>query len=362
MRVLLFETTAYYPSSPLFLEALQVLTTDQPQQVQYTFVDEARFERAPRSIATRIGCRLLRRPPVDCSALNRSLLEEARSFHPEMLLICKGAFIAPATLATIKRETGAILVNYATDDPLNQRVNTRELVDAIPLYDLYACTKRAIMADVVRAGCENVIYLPFAYKPSVHFPDPPQTREEHQRFDSDVVFIGGCDCDRAPFMKALVRALPGLNLALYGGKWSRSPSLRRYWRGFAVGRDFRMALGGSKIAINLVRRANRDGHVMRSFEIPACRTFMLAERTDEHLSLFRDRLEASYFKTPEDLIDQVRYYLANPQERAAIAAAGYGCVVSRGHTYSDRLRDLLNAARSIRQGRLTQSESVHLAR
>lgn len=73
------------------------------------------------------------------------------------------------------------------------------------------------MRDVTKAGCAEVIYVPFGYKPSVHFPEPPVTAEEHGRFDSDVVFIGGCDRDRVPFLKTLVRAVPGLNLVLYGG-------------------------------------------------------------------------------------------------------------------------------------------------
>jgi spore maturation protein CgeB len=80
-----------------------------------------------------------------------------------------------------------------------------------------------------------------------------------------------------------------IDLALYEGFWDRSASLRRYWRGFALGGDFRMALGGTKVAGNLVRRANLDGHVIRSFEIPACGAFMLAERTAEHLALFEGR-------------------------------------------------------------------------
>src|ERR1700693_1592726 len=89
VRVLLFDTTAYYPASPLFLEPLQELARDRLGQLEHSFVDEARFERPGRSIATRIGNRLLRRAPVDRSALNRSLLDEARRFQPELVIICK---------------------------------------------------------------------------------------------------------------------------------------------------------------------------------------------------------------------------------------------------------------------------------
>ncbi len=347
MRILLFETTAYYPSSPLFLEALQQIVSRQPQQHQYSFIDEARFQRTRRSLVARIGRRLLRCPPVDRTALNQALLEGAISFRPDLILICKGAFISPKTLAHIKRTTEAALINYATDDPFNPRVSTPDLVDAIPLYDTYVCTKRGIMVDVAKAGCPSAIYVPFGYKPAVHFPEAPTTSEEHRRFDSDVAFIGGCDDDRVPFFKTLVEAIPTLNLALYGGFWDRKRDLRRYWRGFAVGRDFRLALGGTKIAINLVRRANRDGHTMRSFEIPACGAFMLAERTSEHTALFAEGHAAAYFASPKELVEKVQHYLANEDERTAIAGMARTTVTTGHHTYHDRLCSIFLSASEL---------------
>ncbi len=348
MRLLLFDTTAYYPSSPLFLEALQELSAKEPRRVRYAFIDEARFQGGPRSLAARIARRLLCRDPIDRSALYRTFLSQAKSFRPDLVLICKGGSILPETLAKIKQSTGAMLVNYATDDPLNPRVSTRDLIEAIPLYDLYACTKRTIMADVAKAGCPHVVYMPFAYKPTVHFPEPPETVEEHRRFDSDVAFIGGCDRDRVPFFRALVKAMPDLKLVLYGSFWNRSLSLRPYWRGLALGRDFRMALGGTKIAINLVRRTNRDGHVMRSFEIPACGGFMLAERTDEHLELFSEGEEAAYFGSPEEMIDMIRYYLGHESERQRIKDAGRRKVTSGKHAYADRLIEIVHAVERSR--------------
>lgn len=344
MRLLLFDTTAYQPSSPLFLEAVEELTRCSPDEFNYALCDEARFIQTYDSSIWRVAARVVRRPSIDYAGLNRDFLAKACAFRPDLMLICKGAFLAPETLAEAKRKTGASLVNYATDDPFNRQVNTSDLLAAIPLYDIYACTKRAIMRDVAKAGCAKVIYVPFGYKPSVHFPEPPVTAEEHRRFDSDVVFIGGCDRDRVPFLKTLMRAVPGLNLALYGGLWNRHRTLRRYWRKFALGRDFRMALGGAKIALNLVRRANRDGHVMRSFEVPACGAFMLAERTDEHLKFLTEGREMACFGSPDELADQVRYYLDRSEDRIAIANAARRRVAAEGHSYRARLLQILAAA------------------
>src|SRR5271170_5874994 len=291
MRILLFDTTAHSLPWPLFLEELAELSKECPKRLTFTFVDEAKFLRR-RTVGLRLATRGLdwltlnlrekrhramayglaanvfhyRRHPVFESDLNRELVERAISYKPDLILILMGFHIAPGALAAIKAGTRATTVNYATDDPFNMRTGTRNLIESIPSYDLYACTKRAIMEDVSRAGCNRVRYVRFGYKPSVHFPDPPRTAQESRSFGADVALVGEGDADRLPFFTSMVKAMPSLNLALYGGLWNLRSGTRRYSRGGVRGREFRMALGGAKIAVNLVRRENRDDHVMRTFE------------------------------------------------------------------------------------------------
>jgi hypothetical protein len=347
VRLLLSDTSAYRPTSPFFVEAAAQLAQKDAGEFSYEFCDEAPFDKGGSRLLQRIARRIARRPPVDCAAINRRFLTQAVAFRPDLILICKGAFLTRATLARVKAATGAALINYATDDPFNSRVSPPGQIETIPLYDLYVCTKWAIMKDVVRAGCSNVMYLPFGYQPSVHFPEPPASAEERRRFDSDVVFIGSYDRERIVFFRHLLKQIPSLKLALYGGQWNRSLRLRRYWRGFALGRDFRLALAGARIAVNLVRHANRDTHSMRSFELPACGCFMLAERADEHLALFQDEHEGAYFSSPQEFAAKVRYYLAHERERAEIAQAQYLRVTTGGHTYGDRLAAILAAAKGL---------------
>jgi spore maturation protein CgeB len=372
VRMLLFDTSAHALPWPLFLQDLEALTTEQPGGYAYRFVDEEAFLE-PRSFANRVLTRALdwftinvetprtrmlayqtaarllryRRHAVRYADLNWRLWEEARAFAPEVVLVVMGFHIWPRTLAAIKRETGALIVNYATDDPFNERTSTRDLRDAVPLYDVYACTKKAAMDDILRAGCPNVQYVRFAYQPLVHFVETPATPEEQKRFAADVAFVGEGDADRVPFFSALIKAIPNLNLALYGGLWGLSHTLRRYHRGTVRGRDFRLALGGAKIAVNLVRAQNRDDHVMRTFEGPACGAFMLNERTEEHLTLFAEGRDAAYFESPEELVDKVRHYLDNDSERERIRKAGYTRTIAGGHTYRDRLMQI---ARMVQAG------------
>jgi hypothetical protein len=366
VRILLFDTSAHGSPWPLFLQDFEALAKTKTGQYAYRFFDEAAFlekqsianraltrslnwltvnvrQRRVRMFAYEAAARFLRyrRHPVRYTDLNRRLLEEARKFAPQVVLIVMGFHISPQTLHAIKRETGAVLINYATDDPFNERTSPRNVREAIPLYDVYACTKRATMDDVARAGCGNVQYVRFGYHPSVHFGEGPASADERDRFAADVAFVGEGDGDRLPFFRTLMKAIPDLNLALYGGLWNLSRTLSRYHRGTVRGRDFRLALGSAKIAVNLVRVQNRDDHVMRSFEGPACGAFMLNERTEEHLALFAEGREAAYFESPEELVEKTRYYLNNDAEREQIRRAGWKKTTTGGHTYGDRLMQIL---------------------
>jgi hypothetical protein len=326
----------YWHVGAFFRNALQAL--GQPCLA----LDQALYEQTSAPpLVRKVAYRLLGRRPLSYWRFNRDILAAAQDLRAEMVIITGGAPVAGSTLRQLKEQIGAVLVNYATDDPFNRAAWPRRVRANIPFYDLYVCTKRAVMDDVRAAGCRQVAFVPFGYEPCLHFPDKFGSAEEFERFSSDVVFVGGGDPDRYPYFEALVRAIPNLSLQLYGLCWDRNRTLARYHRGHALGRDFRLALRGTKIAPCLVRRANRDGHVMRTFEVPACRAFMLAERTTEHQEFFREGEEVGYFSSPAELVEKVQYFLNHDYERQRMAEAAYRKVMTGNHTYAHRVQQIL---------------------
>ncbi len=348
MRILYTETTRYLPASAHFLEALNARAA--AANLEFGFLDEARYQSANGTLADLIARRVVGRTLSGHREINRALLEMATRLRPEIVLIAKGAYFTSSTLQALKAATGATLVNYAADDPFNRASSSRDVIESIPLYDLYLCARRAMMADVERAGCRQTAYIMFGYKPGVHFPELPVNAAEHARFESDVVFIGGCDADRAPHFERLVRDLPGLRIHFYGGYFDRYPALKPHWRGFVSGAEYRKAISGAKIVLNLVRRANRDDHVMRTFEVPACGGFMLAERTKTHEQLFEENRESVFFDTADEMVSKVREWVVKDEKRREIAAAGHDKIVHGHHSYADRLDEILEHALRVRVG------------
>jgi spore maturation protein CgeB len=108
------------------------------------------------------------------------------------------------------------------------------------------------------------------------------------------------------------------------------------------GDDYARALTGAKIGIGFLRMVCPDQHTTRSFEIPACGSMLLADRTEEHQAFFEEGREAEFFGSPEELLDKVSFYSENEASRARIARAGRERCVTSHYDYVHRVQAVLN--------------------
>jgi hypothetical protein len=231
-------------------------------------------------------------------------------------------------------------INFVTDDPWNPAYTTKWFLRALPHYDHVFTPREANLDDLRATGCKRVSYLPFAYAPSLHFPEEPCSKEERREFGCDVLFVGGGDQDRLPWIAALQSS--GLDIGLYGGYWEQYRATRSIARGILDPERVRRAVGVSKVSMALVRRANRDGHSMRSYELPAMGACLLAEDTVDHRMLFGgDGNAVTYFTTPGELVEKVQWLLSDDRERERMAETAHELVVNGSNTYADRLAMML---------------------
>jgi spore maturation protein CgeB len=270
------------------------------------------------------------------------VVRTCRQLRPSWMLATGLAPLDRRALGAIAK-LGVRRLNFLTDDPWNPAHRAPWFMHALPLYDHVFSPRRANLDDLRRIGCPGVSYLPFAYAPEVHYADPPASSEERVRFGSDVVFAGAADRDRVPYISALARA--GFKVGLYGKYWRRFPQTWNLGRGQADPPTLRKAIGGASVALCLVRRANRDGHSMRSFEVPAIGACMLAEETPEHREIFGpDREAVAYFGTIDEMVDALRWLVEHGEERRRLGRAAHRLICQGRHTYKDRLAAMLSQA------------------
>mgnify|MGYP001340809236 CR=1 FL=1 len=201
-----------------------------------------------------------------------------------------------------------------------------------PSMTKYFPTKTSIMHDLERCGVSNAEYLPFAYCPEDHRPVAPTAERQ-----CDVLYVGGADADRRTLFAPIVadREIRG---CFCGGYWDAYPEFRPFAGGHLDAAAYRTAVASAKINVVNGRKANRDQHAMRSFEIPAMGGCMILEDTSEHRRLFGEEGEcALYYSTPEELHEKVRRLLKDENLRQRLATAAHRKIMDGGHSYADRL-------------------------
>jgi hypothetical protein len=275
------------------------------------------------------------RLPLRLNAFSAEVVESCREFRPAWMV---STGIAPLTRKALEEmgRLGIARLNFLTDDPWNRAHRASWFRRGLPVYDAVFSPRRANIEELRAVGCRRVEYLPFAYAPDVHFPEASPT----PLVDHDVVFIGGGDRDRLPPVLALIES--GIRVALYGGYWDRDARTRALARGFVGPRELRWVTGGSKVVLGLVRRANRDGHSMRSYEAPAMHACLLTEDTPEHREIFGPEGECVlYFRDYPEMVEKAHQLLGDASLRERLADAAYSRITGGGNAYRDRLESMI---------------------
>jgi hypothetical protein len=279
------------------------------------------------------------RRPSRLGSFSRKVVDVCRDVKPRWLLATGFAPIERAALNEINA-LGIETINYLTDDPWNEGARRKWFLEAVVSYARVCSTRTGNMEDLERLGCRHVEYVPFGFDPALFFPDPPPP-DEASAYAADVFFAGGADADRIPYVAALLDGR--LTVSLYGDYWERFEATKTASRGHATPDVLRKAIAGAAICLCLVRRSNRDGHSMRSFEVPAAGGCMLVEDTAEHRQFFGPSGEAVvYFQSIAEMVEQAHRLLEDAARRRRLANAAHHLIADGGFTYRDRICSMLN--------------------
>ena len=243
----------------------------------------------------------------------------------DLVWVDAGALVGPALVRDLRRRFG-VVVNYNIDDPFGQRDRRlwRLYLKAVPEYDLVAVVREENIAEALAMGARRVLRVFMSGDEVAHAPRALNS-DDWAQWGSEVVFVGTYMRGRGSFLAELVRR--GVPLAIYGSLWERArewPVLRFCWRGPGLtdASEYAKAIQCSKVSVGLLSKENRDLHTTRSMEIPYLVGLLCAERTAEHLSLYREGEEAVFWSSSEECAEQCFRMLRNPQLRDSIAARG----------------------------------------
>lgn len=291
------------------------------------------------------------------SRINRDFVSKAIEFRPDVVFVYRGTHIEAKALQAVKAAMPqCVLVGYNNDDPFapsQPKYLWRHFMAAIPHYDLMLAYRHANLVALQSAGAKRIELMRSWYVADRNFP-LVLTAAEQSKFATDVVFVGHFEPDqRLDYLEEIVRQ--GFSLRIFGPTkyWAKPLAESAVLRHLAPtqmvwGVDYNRALCGAKVALCFLSKLNRDTYTRRCFEIPATKTLMLSEYSDDLTSLYSEGIEADYFRDKNELIEKIKHYVDSAEERSRVAQGGFDKVHSAGHDIDSRMKIMLGRIEIIK--------------
>ncbi|HEY9221967.1 MAG TPA: glycosyltransferase [Lutibacter sp.] len=286
---------------------------------------------------SRVEERLLIGPFI--SRTNARLLKLVEDVKPDLVFIYRGTHIKSTTVSALK-EKGIIVFSYHNDDPfcgVPSKRYMRNYIKSAYFCDFNFVYRHKNIDDFANIGIHNVDILRSYY-----------IKENNFYIDCekiyDLVFAGHFENDgRDRYIKSLKDA--GLNVLVFGdAAWTKSliyQELKQIIKKDKRGLAYNKLLNQTKIALVFLSKTNSDTYTRRCFEIPATKTLMLCEYTDDMASMFEMDKEAVYFSSASELIEKCKYLLNNPDMIKEIGDNGYNRLMKDGHLIDDRIDEII---------------------
>lgn len=272
-------------------------------------------------------------------AYNNAIIETVNNVHPNLVFFYSCTHVYASTLKRIKGK--AILMSYNNDDPFSgvpSKSYYRHHIANAQFCDINYVYRKKNVEDYSKIGINNTkLLLPYYCKDANY----PLSCEK----DLPVVFIGHYEDDgRDKYIYALKNA--GVPVRVYGGdNWRKAPlyeSIKSVLYPPVRGDDYNKVINRAKVCLVFLSKWNHDTYTRRCFEIPAAKTVMLSEYTEDMDALFPENECALYFRTEEELINNAKRVLNDSALMNSIAQKGYDRLSEIRGSETDRCKEIID--------------------
>ena len=254
-------------------------------------------------------------------------------YRPDVLFVFEWCPLGDAFLAEVKSHVRLLVGQIASPLPANR---------TFAAYDLMVSSWPPIVEHFRSEGREAES-LKLAFDPRVL----DRLTVKPPRYD--VTFVGGFAPSHTDRIRWLERLLEEIDIDVFAYGVENTPDdspIRDHYRGQAWGRRMYGTLQRSRITLNRHARIDVRGNVatnlannMRLYEATGVGSCLITERRENLPDMFDPDRQVVTYRDDAECIERIRYYLAHPEERKAIAKAGQQRTLHE-HTYPARMKEL----------------------
>ena len=281
--------------------------------------------------------------PISNMIFNLEILQAAKELKPDFFLTVKGSGISQKTL-TILASRGIKTINYYPDARF-----TFSAVDqsTFPLYSVFITTK-SYQVETLQGliGKEKVHFIHHGYSSDVHC--VPLENLLSNVEVPEVLYVGTYCPYKEDIFTGLIKRMPNISFRIYGNGWDLARDFDMLKPFLAerpiVGMSYSQLINVAKINLGIHMGVGdssgwKDLVSTRSFEIPACKGFLLHVDNLEIRTLYDVGSEIDVFSSIDDLCAKIRFYLANEPIRKAMIEKAYHRAVP-AYSYDQRAKEV----------------------
>jgi len=280
--------------------------------------------------------------------LGEAIVARALDWKADLVLALAQTPLTPESLLELRREGIPSAMWFVEDYHLFTYWKEMAV-----FYDyFFGIQKGDFESELSQVGQKRFHYLPAAACRYLHQP-VTLTTEEQRHYGSDLSFVGAGYFNRVQSFRRLL----DYDFKIWGNDWpEESPVFARVQdRARRVPpEEIVKIFSASKINLNLHSSPNHAGVDPfgdfvnpRTFEIGACGAFQLVDERQYLPELFDTTSEIATFRSIEELLDKVNYFLAHEEQRRTMAERARERIL-REHTYEHRMKELIEVVEATR--------------
>jgi len=255
---------------------------------------------------------------------------------------------------TIKalKDKNILVTEYFNDDAFSKKQPFGlhwKFRNTLKLYDGHFVWRARDIEVYKRFGASHVEHSPPYYDPERVLIST--LSEKPVKFLADAAFIGHwendwrVDCLDALFCRELdiiIRGdAEGWRAAIHGREIGKVSSIK-----WADDKEYRRIYSNVVAGLCFFSKINNDGWTRRAFEIVALGGVLVCERTEEAKKYFKDKEEAFFFSSIEELISIVELLKNDPETREKVRISGHSRLLKGQNTIADRAERVYKFATS----------------
>ncbi len=270
--------------------------------------------------------------------INKSFEDEIILKKPDVLILGTAdnyiQFLLPSTVQNI-RANGIIVIGILGDDEFNYR----QYRFLLGWFDMFIAYVKPCVEYYESFNLSKGYYFPNScFLNNKEFSDYSQVTKY------DVVLVGAPIANRAEMVKGLIDS--GLKVAIYGSqKWKEYDFTQGYYFGFVDTEEFDNVLSDAKIVLafledHLTGALHMNTKIWEAVRVARLPVVTFYDRLIKDYNL-TDGVDIVMYKSTQDLIKKVNFYVKNDNERIKISEALY-CKVQNNFEYSMMYENLFN--------------------